>query len=229
MIRTFITTLLTLTLMAISTSAMALPICNTGWETTGSDYFTVTDSTTNGVGDASFMLVFDNPVSGYDIGFGIYNYDDGIVTKAEVFSKEAGISTLPPSAAVYLKEGSVAVNHGEDVNTMSYTPFGNTFGFYFDIYNKPSGSLMYTWYTDQSLNSDANGNSVDTDLDHILVRYNENLAAVNIFLSADPGAVCSFSDEIVHGDDVAPVPEPATICLFGLGLIGLASKLKLKA
>ena len=88
---------------------------------------------------------------------------------------------------------------------------------------------MYTWYTDQSLNSDANGESADTNIDHIRVLYNTNLAAVDIFLSAEPGKVCSFPDKAIRGDDVAPVPEPATICLFGLGLIGLASKLKLKA
>ena len=221
----------------LTTNAMAAPFYNNfepTWTVIDNDYYTITDQTTNGPGDATFVLEYDKTMPLYDASFGIYTVNtDGSVTKIEIFDKTQDSMFPRPSTAVYIRNNNgweVAVNNGGNPSSMSYAPFSNTFGFYFDMYNAFTyDTVDYTWFTDQSMNVDGNGNSYDTGTDHIVVTYNEGMADAYIFLSALPYSAYTFDDTVIHGVDINPVPEPASIYLLFFGLSALTfAKSKMK-
>ncbi len=176
--------------------------------------------TANGTSTASFII----ELAGYASGnrFGIYENNSGSVQRVELFS---GAATVGATVTMSIEgDGSVLVNN---FNT-GIDFLGNDFGFYFN--NKPD----QLFYSDTALNSD--------NFDHMVAFQGDNSLLESLLDEennpitwTDDSYILAWEDLAGGGDkdyndmvlkvesvSPAPVPEPATMFLFGSGLIGLA-------
>ena len=179
-------------------SALAIP--------TDADYFTITDSNThttpviNTIFDWVNAQAFFLP-SGNE--FGIYSYTDPNTTKAILASAH--------SSQLFFQNilGTWYVDYDSNVASGG-TAFDNTFGFY---YKDVSG----IHYTDASLNV-GGVEKIRMDYEPVVATATFNY---DYMLLGQTYTNCLALSIETH--DVAPVPEPATMLLFGTGLAGLAA------
>jgi len=222
--------LLSILMLFVATSVYALP---TGYDWVDADYWSLTDlSTTQG----TFHLTYQNPGASYQSAFGLYTVNeagDEVVAKHEVFSASQApafnsYGTSLTSASVWFKNVDSVWQISDSENGI-YSDFGTVFGFYFDVYtdgvdDPDVDDVSYSWYSYVQFNS--NGQLIE----HIFTAFDSDLNTTiwledraSGYQEGDP------LDMMVSTNDVAPVPEPATLLLLGSGLVGLAFLKRRKA
>ncbi len=185
------------------------------------DYWTCTDFTTHEDGSSFFVLSVE--VAGYESDFGLFTVDNiasptSIVEKLLVFEAKAEPTSIANVYFKYDAGGWWAKSNLED-----WKLFDEYFGFYYGVYTggRTDTTLDYLWYTDKQFNSYANGTPLDTNIEHVATNWN-GFDTASIYLDDQKGGGDrDWNDMTVIGNDIAPVPEPATLMLLGAGLLGL--------
>ena len=212
----------------MASNAFALPAIPSDYRWIAAPFWTPTDSTTGPAnGNSQFELRFEN--ASYESDFGLYTVDDynnpaAIVDSLEVFkyNQEPSTSYLPTQQTVSFKQNGSIFQVSKDGGS-TWQDFNKVFGFYFGVHtggmNDPTAD--YEYYTWNLFNTPAQ----EQGIDHIRTAYSDSSHQVLIFLddqlAAKAGSDRDFNDMVVSGNDLAPVPEPGTIMLLGVGFLGL--------
>jgi hypothetical protein len=192
--------------MAYTAAKDVLP-GHSGFEWIDSPYWTLTDFTTGETG-STYNVLFGESAA-YESDFGIFAQND----TTNLFQIFALNEEPYVSKSVYFKNDGGAWQVSLDASS-GWQDFDASFGFYFKVYD--DNQYQYTFYTDASLNT------ADAGIQHIGMEWNGTDNAYFYLEDKLTGASdWDWNDMQVNVHDVAPIPEPGTVLLLGVGLLGL--------
>ncbi|GAK61701.1 hypothetical protein U27_02530 [Candidatus Vecturithrix granuli] len=173
-------------------------------------YWTLTDFTTGETGSTYNILFGESP--SFESDFGIFSQKDP-TNMLRIFAANEEPSLEPLSAkSVYFKNNSGTWQVSLDNKT--WQGFDVNFGFYFKVYD--GNDYKYTFFTDSSLNT------TDVGIQHIRSEW-DGIENARFYLESMLSANSNWdwNDMKVEVHDIAPIPEPGTVLLLGVGLLGL--------
>jgi hypothetical protein len=206
----------------VSTSAMAIPITGTVlqdiFDTQGWGLNAANDqmpgnhnwSLTNASGASNMVLYHESPSN---IEFGIYSIAG--LQEATVFDDS---DTPVAKAVVSFDAGETLVVQywdagGYFLDKDTYAFSGETFGFWIS-----DGTNRY--YSDANKN-DVNNNGISGEEEDIaLLVYNADPGSY--VFAGDIDGKKTFANIVTQAESILPSPEPASMVLLGIGLLGLA-------
>ena len=183
---------------------------------TGAEAVTLSD-TDGGNDDATVFLLLE--LAGYANSniFGIYSYTDngnGTVSIDQTINIFSGSDDAISSATLQFDVATGDLTfHGT-----TYSDFGTTFGFYIDV---PDNTSNY--YSHTSLNTDSSDHAgiydtSDNDVSDLL--GSDVIVAFEDLSGNNSNNDWDYNDMVVGITDVTPVPEPTTVVISSLFLLG---------
>jgi len=177
----------------------------------------------------------------YESSFGIYTTDatkSSIIKEYEIFTMNEEPNTKKTVNFQSDGSGGWEIQLVKDNSVLKpWESFDDVFGFYYGVDTKSetyggdadgqTGTQDFFFYTDTQFNRLTDGTAYDQGYEHIATKYYDMSSEVTIYLD-DQGSTLpggpdrDFTDMTVVGNDMAPVPEPATMMLMGIGLLGIA-------
>jgi hypothetical protein len=213
-------------LLSSTVNAAIIPATLYGEAETGDSMWTFTDTSGN-LDDSGFVLNAEfGGSNSTDRSFGMYQYDlanDAIVNMLEIFdSTEVNSGTASANVVLNNLTGIVSTSLTEFIDTNLVAGLG--FGWYFSSDTKDYFSQT------QFNTADEDFFGVYTESDPFAIANTHLYASDNGTGSSLDWVKMSISD-IRTGDIVgitSNVPEPASVMLMGLGLLGMAGRRRYK-
>ncbi len=234
-----ITILLVASLLFFAGSAMALPF-NTrpiGDETSlndlqqafkdiGSSLDAVADQsgaaifapTGAGAGTAAYIASISWSIDTAPVEFGIYEHGN-IDNRLMLFDADKTLSS-GQIATFEFNASANTIDSYDKGGMIDQTTYFKNFGFYTVV---PSNSSDYFFTEDDQNNGVARFLTYESKGDDVKTPKGTYNDEYHWYIAGDLGADQDFDGVVFQIESIRPVPEPATIFLFGVGLMGLAA------